>query len=157
MLPLIVGIGVAVVVAILLPVVAPALLGIIGFGALGPIAGSFAAAIQAIIGNVAVGSLFATLQSIAMGGLAAIPVVIHLTCVAIAGGLSAAVIFFSSDIWSLCKEAASAVGAYIGSIADKASEAVASIGPGLIALGKPAAATIIDAIRSIAKVTGKDL
>jgi len=39
MLPLIVGIGVAVVVAILLPIVFPALLGIIGFGALGPIAG----------------------------------------------------------------------------------------------------------------------
>jgi len=37
--PLIVGIGVAVVVAILLPIVAPALLGMIGFGALGPIAG----------------------------------------------------------------------------------------------------------------------
>ena len=39
MLPLIVGIGVAIVVAILLPIVFPALLGIIGFGALGPIAG----------------------------------------------------------------------------------------------------------------------
>ena len=39
MLPLIVGIGVAVVIAILLPVVGPAIIGVLGFGALGPIAG----------------------------------------------------------------------------------------------------------------------
>jgi hypothetical protein len=39
MFPLIVGIGVAVVVAILLCVAGPAILGVIGFGALGPVAG----------------------------------------------------------------------------------------------------------------------
>jgi len=87
----------------------------------------------------------------------AIPVLIHLACVAIAGGLSAAVIFFRSEILSLCKEAASAIGAYIGDIADKASEAVASFGPGLIAMGKAAAAAIIEAIRSIFKMSAKDL
>ncbi|KAL4242594.1 IFI6/IFI27 family protein [Abortiporus biennis] len=43
-------------------------LGAIGFGAAGPIAGSIAATSQSAIGNVVAGSLFATLQSIAMGG-----------------------------------------------------------------------------------------
>ncbi|KAK0495247.1 hypothetical protein EDD18DRAFT_1171421 [Armillaria luteobubalina] len=44
------------------------LLGLIGFGAAGPVAGSLAALIQSSIGNVVAGSLFALLQSIAMGG-----------------------------------------------------------------------------------------
>lgn len=47
----------------------PAILGMIGFGTLGPIAGSLAAAIQASIGNVAAGSAFAIAQSVAMGGM----------------------------------------------------------------------------------------
>ncbi|KAG6197129.1 hypothetical protein E4U50_007983 [Claviceps purpurea] len=47
--------------------VAP-VLGSLGFGALGPVAGSAAAGIQSGIGNVAAGSLFATLQSAGMGG-----------------------------------------------------------------------------------------
>ncbi|KAG6237264.1 hypothetical protein E4U25_002868 [Claviceps purpurea] len=47
--------------------VAP-VLGGLGFGALGPVAGSAAAGIQSGIGNVAAGSLFATLQSAGMGG-----------------------------------------------------------------------------------------
>ncbi|KAG6113190.1 hypothetical protein E4U13_003963 [Claviceps humidiphila] len=47
--------------------VVPALGGL-GFGALGPVAASNAAVIQSGIGNVAAGSLFATLQSAGMGG-----------------------------------------------------------------------------------------
>ncbi len=39
---------------------------LLGFGAAGPIGGSIAAAIQASIGNVAAGSLFAFLQGLAM-------------------------------------------------------------------------------------------
>lgn len=48
----------------------PAILGTIGFGASGPVVGSMAAAWQATIGNVVAGSLFAFLQSAAMGGAA---------------------------------------------------------------------------------------
>ncbi|KAK0213884.1 hypothetical protein IW262DRAFT_1407142 [Armillaria fumosa] len=44
------------------------ILGLVGFGAAGPVAGSLAALIQSSIGNVATGSLFALLQCIAMGG-----------------------------------------------------------------------------------------
>ena len=48
----------------------PPILGAIGFGAQGPIIGSMAASWQASIGSVAAGSLFAFLQSAAMGGAA---------------------------------------------------------------------------------------
>ncbi|KAI0338974.1 hypothetical protein BDW22DRAFT_1348114 [Trametopsis cervina] len=48
--------------------IAGPLLGMVGFGASGPIAGTLAAFIQSCIGNVAAGSLFAILQSAAMGG-----------------------------------------------------------------------------------------
>ncbi|KAI0338975.1 hypothetical protein BDW22DRAFT_1362309, partial [Trametopsis cervina] len=47
------------------------LLGLVGFGVSGPIAGTLAAFIQSCIGNVAAGSLFAILQSAAMGGAGA--------------------------------------------------------------------------------------
>jgi hypothetical protein len=76
---------------IFLPLTAKIILGLIGFSAIGPVAGkpsfshaphiiecpayshveyagSLAALIQAAIGNVAAGSLFAALQSFAMGG-----------------------------------------------------------------------------------------
>ncbi|EIN11530.1 hypothetical protein PUNSTDRAFT_131693 [Punctularia strigosozonata HHB-11173 SS5] len=53
---------------LLAPIVAPAALGLVGFGAAGPVAGGIAAGIQAGIGNVAAGSLFAACQSVAMGG-----------------------------------------------------------------------------------------
>ena len=56
-------------VAILLTV--PVILPAIGFGALGPTAGSLAAAWQSYIGIVAAGSPFAFLQGAAMGGAAA--------------------------------------------------------------------------------------
>ncbi|KAG6050268.1 hypothetical protein E4U39_004538 [Claviceps sp. Clav50 group G5] len=43
-------------------------LNMMGFGSLGPIAGSLAANVQSGIGNVVAGSLFARLQSAGMGG-----------------------------------------------------------------------------------------
>lgn len=49
---------------------APLIIGAAGFGALGPIAGSSAAAWQASMGVVEAGSLFAWCQSAAMGGAA---------------------------------------------------------------------------------------
>ncbi|EPS97649.1 hypothetical protein FOMPIDRAFT_1024943 [Fomitopsis schrenkii] len=60
--------------AALAPEVAPAALGLVGFTSIGPVAGSMAAAMQSSIGNVAAGSLFATAQSISMGG--AIPTIV---------------------------------------------------------------------------------
>ncbi len=48
----------------------PAILSAIGFSASGPLLGSVAAGWQASIGSVAAGSLFAFLQSAAMGGTA---------------------------------------------------------------------------------------
>ncbi|KAI0066025.1 hypothetical protein BV25DRAFT_1912830 [Artomyces pyxidatus] len=84
------------------PIVTQAVLGVVGFGAQGVVGGmnlpfgiyvnsqlggkctgSMAAGIQAGIGNVAAGSLFATCQSIAMGG--AFPVVGFAIGAAIAG------------------------------------------------------------------------
>ena len=53
---------------IIFALAAPALLGAIGFGSVGPVAGSIAAGWQASIGSVTAGSLFAFLQSAAMGG-----------------------------------------------------------------------------------------
>ncbi|KAF2146777.1 uncharacterized protein K452DRAFT_193951, partial [Aplosporella prunicola CBS 121167] len=46
-------------------------LGAVGFGAAGPVAGSLASAAQSIWAPVASGGLFATLQSAAMGGYGA--------------------------------------------------------------------------------------
>ena len=76
--------------AVLVPFLAPVALGLVGFGAAGPVAGEFppewcgiirsahtnklelvgsiAAGVQAGIGNVVAGSLFAGAQSVAMGG-----------------------------------------------------------------------------------------
>ncbi|KAH9980660.1 hypothetical protein BJV74DRAFT_887677 [Russula compacta] len=51
-----------------IPAIISSVLAAFGFGAAGPIAGSMAAAWQATIGNVVGGSLFAWLQSLAMGG-----------------------------------------------------------------------------------------
>ncbi|KAK0449932.1 adaptin N terminal region-domain-containing protein [Armillaria borealis] len=53
---------------VLTPILAPAALGLVGFSAAGPVAGTLAAAIQSSIGNVAAGSAFAVAQSIGMGG-----------------------------------------------------------------------------------------
>jgi len=85
----------------LTPVLAPPVLGIVGFGAAGPVAcqfppqsevafnpsellGSIAAGIQAGIGNIAAVSAFAVAQSIGMGG--AVPTII--TAIAAAIGAS---------------------------------------------------------------------
>ncbi|KAG8316575.1 hypothetical protein J6590_047717 [Homalodisca vitripennis] len=57
------GVGSAI---IALPVLAPAVLPLIGFSAVGPVAGGLAAGAQAFVGNVAAGSTFATLQAMAM-------------------------------------------------------------------------------------------
>jgi len=70
-IPLVVG---AIAGVALTPVVAPLALGLVGFSAAGPVAGTFAAIIQSGIGNVVAGSAFATAQSVAMGG--AIPTVV---------------------------------------------------------------------------------
>ena len=48
----------------------PPILQVVGFGALGPIAGSIAAGWQSSLGLVAAGTPFAFLQSAAMGGAA---------------------------------------------------------------------------------------
>ena len=83
---------------VLTPLLASALLGLIGFSAIGPVAGNFphqaevasnslellGTVIQASIGNVAAGSMFALIQSVAMGG--AIPAI-----VAVGAGLGAGV------------------------------------------------------------------
>ncbi|KAH8994543.1 hypothetical protein EDB92DRAFT_288237 [Lactarius akahatsu] len=53
---------------ILVPLAATAALGAVGFSAAGLVVGSIAAGIQAGIGNVAAGSLFATAQSVTMRG-----------------------------------------------------------------------------------------
>lgn len=72
-----VGIGAAAVGGVTIATVAavPLVLGAVGFGAGGVVAGSMAAAIQAGIGNVAAGSLFAVAQSVGAAGLAASTVV----------------------------------------------------------------------------------
>ncbi|RMZ67750.1 Interferon-induced 6-16 [Pyrenophora seminiperda CCB06] len=58
----------ALIVPVLLTACTPAFLGLAGFTAGGIAAGSIAAGIQAGIGNVAAGSIFATLTSAAMSG-----------------------------------------------------------------------------------------
>ncbi|KAK0234060.1 hypothetical protein IW262DRAFT_1452609 [Armillaria fumosa] len=63
-----IGIG-AIVGAALTPVIVPPILGLFGFGAAGPVVSGIAAGIQSGIGNVAAGSPFAYLQSMAMGGI----------------------------------------------------------------------------------------
>ncbi|KAK0480229.1 adaptin N terminal region-domain-containing protein [Armillaria novae-zelandiae] len=74
---------------ILTPIIASAALGIVGFGAAGPVAGTLAPVIQSGIGNVAAGSAFAVAQSMGMGG--AIPAGVYAVSGAIAGvtGLAA--------------------------------------------------------------------
>ncbi|KAF7504452.1 hypothetical protein GJ744_002189 [Endocarpon pusillum] len=53
-----------------LALASPAILGAVGFSAVGPVAGSIAAGWQATMGSVAAASLFSFLQSAAMGGAA---------------------------------------------------------------------------------------
>jgi hypothetical protein len=72
-------------------------LGAIGFGAIGPVAGSVAAGWQAAIGAVEAGSLFALCQSAAMGGVAAT----GLVAAGATGGAVAAVASTLPDLASL--------------------------------------------------------
>ncbi|KAJ7443608.1 hypothetical protein B0H11DRAFT_2250524 [Mycena galericulata] len=60
------------------PAILVGVLNLIGFGAAGVSAGTLAAAIQAAIGNVAAGSLFAWAQAAAAGGIAVAPAAIQL-------------------------------------------------------------------------------
>ncbi|KAH9063347.1 hypothetical protein EDB87DRAFT_174282 [Lactarius vividus] len=93
-LVILVAVG-AIVGIVLTPVVAPPILHALGFSAIGPVAGTAAATMQAGIGNVAAGSLFAMAQSVAMGG--AIPAVFT----AIGAGLGGLVgAFFSTRLAS---------------------------------------------------------
>ena len=64
-------------------VAAPTIISAVGFGSLGPVAGSTAAAVQASVGNVAAGGLFATLQSAGMGGAAALGTVVVISAVGV--------------------------------------------------------------------------
>ncbi len=126
---LITGLG-AIVGALLTPVALIAGLGAIGFSAVGPIAGKFpkpsvtwhstlrnilgsiAAVLQAGIGSVVAGSLFAVAQSIAMGG--AIPAAVIAAGAGITGIMAAAAASFGSCFLFTGAAAASAVGIGIG-------------------------------------------
>ncbi|KAG6816151.1 hypothetical protein H0H93_008482, partial [Arthromyces matolae] len=81
------GLGMAIG-SILTPLLAAPILGLVGFGAAGPVAGTMAAAIQSGMGSIAAGSPFALAQSIAMGG-AAVP----LAGVAAGGGILSGISF----------------------------------------------------------------
>ncbi|KAK0430687.1 hypothetical protein EV421DRAFT_1899384 [Armillaria borealis] len=70
----------------LTPVILPPALGLLGFGAAGPVAGGLAAVAQSGMGNVAAGGLFALLQSIAMGG--SIPAIVYIIPGAVIGGIA---------------------------------------------------------------------
>ncbi|PCH41778.1 hypothetical protein WOLCODRAFT_17328 [Wolfiporia cocos MD-104 SS10] len=63
----------------------------IGFSAVGPVAGSFAARMQSLIGNVRSRSLFAIYQSIGMGG--AIPIVWTVTPGVVVGIIAGIVVW----------------------------------------------------------------
>ncbi|KNZ79983.1 hypothetical protein J132_08299 [Termitomyces sp. J132] len=77
----------AVVGAVVTPFAAAPVLGLVGFSAAGPVAGTLAAGVQAGMGNVVAGSAFALAQSIAMGG-AAVPAFGVLAGSGIAGTVS---------------------------------------------------------------------
>lgn len=184
MLPLVVGIGAAVVAAILTPILAPVFLSTLGFSAVGPVAGkseiptlrpgrgyikepkifrimltgiplpgTAAAAIQAGIGNVLAGSLFATVQSIAMGG--AVPAIFTAISAGITGITAAAAVTvgLGSSIHSMGAAAASAVGAGIDAVVNMTAGAVAEYGPGVVSFGEGAASAIGTGIDTVANMT----
>ena len=117
------------------PVVAPVALGAVGFGAAGPVAGeprfslpdpspahtnnvgTMAAGIQAGIGNVVAGSLFATAQSVAMGGALPVAVTALGAGVAAVGGAAAGATSVGASIASVGMGAATAVGGGIAAAA----------------------------------------
>ena len=117
----------------------------LGFGAAGPVAGkpmplsthqmhktrtllnkmsvfsgTAAAGIQAGIGNVVAGSLFATAQSIAMGG--AVPVAVTAAGTGVTGVTAAAAVGFGPSMISMGTTAASVLGAGVGVVANMTSK-----------------------------------
>lgn len=84
---MLIGAGVASIVLVGITIILPC----VGFGAIGPTAGSFAAWVQSLIGVVESGSLFALFQSIAMAGFS-------LKAIVIVTGGSAALAY------AICKE-----------------------------------------------------
>jgi hypothetical protein len=80
----------AVIGAALAPVLVPAVLGGVGFGAGGVAAGSLAAGVHALIGNVAAGSLFALAQAIGAG--AALPLIGYLVSAGLSAALTAKIV-----------------------------------------------------------------
>jgi hypothetical protein len=80
----------AVIGAALAPVLVPAVLGGVGFGAGGVAAGSLAAGVHALIGNIAAGSLFAFAQAIGAG--AALPLIGYLVSAGLSAALTAKIV-----------------------------------------------------------------
>ncbi|KDQ60063.1 hypothetical protein JAAARDRAFT_205106 [Jaapia argillacea MUCL 33604] len=74
---------------VLAPVIIHPVLGLIGFSAAGPVAGSLAALWQSSIGNVVAGSIFAMCQSIAAGG--ALPIIVPIASGAVSAGMYSAI------------------------------------------------------------------
>ncbi|KAK0213900.1 hypothetical protein IW262DRAFT_1466464 [Armillaria fumosa] len=70
--------------AILTPIIMPPAL---GFGAAGPVAYGIAATIQSGMGNVPAGSLFSSLQSMAMGGPIRPEIIVYIIPGAVIGGI----------------------------------------------------------------------
>jgi len=94
--PVLFGVQVASAAVGLAGIIALPILGAVGFGALGPAAGSAAAAWQASIGIVEAGSIFAWCQSAAMGGAAVGGI--------IAAGVGGGSLLVSSTAWALLME-----------------------------------------------------
>ncbi|KAL9636825.1 MAG: hypothetical protein Q9204_002107 [Flavoplaca sp. TL-2023a] len=87
----------------------PAILEIVGFGALGPVAGSIATGWQSSMGLVAAGSPFAFLQSAAMGG-AAMGVMTGIGVLGSAGMIAAALTLKEGMVGGLVSSCKAAVG-----------------------------------------------
>ncbi|KAK7685295.1 hypothetical protein QCA50_011658 [Cerrena zonata] len=81
-------VGTAAVGACVAPFLAPPALGVVGFSAAGPVAGSMAAGLQAGMGNVVAGSAFSVAQSVAIGG--ALPVIGYIASGIMTAGAAAA-------------------------------------------------------------------
>ena len=105
----------------------PAILAAAGFSSIGPVAGSAAAAWQASMGSVAAGSLFAFLQSAAMGG-AAMGVFVGVGAagggIAITAGLAASHVTVEKVEGVFKKEVIDRVGPVVDGIKDFVKEEV---------------------------------
>jgi len=103
--------------AILAPLLVTAGLGVLGFSVAGPVAGTAAAAWQAGIGNVAAGSLFAGIQSVAVTG--ALPAAVTFVGAGV-GGLGGAAVgttTVGASVVNMTANAASAVYSGVGTAA----------------------------------------